>query len=296
LAARRVNREGSSRYSGAWGLLSGLRGRSLSTFAELSVANGGGSVLTTILYGILIVVAALVGLVLAQRLIPLHLREQSNTATGTIYAALYVMFGVSLGFSLFLVWQQFNTARQTAENEATSLQQIYSLAARFPDSEQDRVKELAVSYARVVVEEEWPSLKQGRPSPRAATLLLELRRSVEDLDPQTDAQNNLYSASLTELDELEESRALRLLSVRQGIPSILWVVLVVGGTLTVAFTYLFGMERAWLHAVAVAGLTTAICLILYVIAVLDYPFNSGVSVEPDAFELVLRVIEDDGGP
>jgi hypothetical protein len=58
---------------------------------------------------------------------------------------------------------------------------------------------------------------------------------------------------------------------------------VVGGTLTVGFTCLFGMERSWLHAVAVAGLTTAICLILYVIAVLDYPFNSGVSVQPDAF-------------
>jgi hypothetical protein len=33
-----------------------------------------------------------------------------------------------------------------------------------------------------------------------------------------------------------------------------------------------------------------------VIAVLDYPFNSGESVQPDAFELVLRMIEDDGGP
>ena len=151
--------------------------------------------LTTILYGFLIVVAtvvaALVGLALSQRLIPLHLREQSNTATGTIYAALYVMFGVSLGFSLFLVWQQFNTARQTAENEATSVQQVYSLAVRFPESEQDRVKELAVSYARVVVEEEWPSLKHGRPSPRATTLLAELRRSAEGLDPQTDAKSAL---------------------------------------------------------------------------------------------------------
>jgi len=62
---------------------------------------------TTILYGILIVVVAVVatvaGLMLAQRLIPLSIREQSNTATGTIYAALYVVFGVSLGFSLFLV-------------------------------------------------------------------------------------------------------------------------------------------------------------------------------------------------
>jgi hypothetical protein len=63
------------------------------------------------------------------------------------------------------------------------------------------------------------------------------------------------------------------------------------GTLTIIFTYLFGMERAWMHAVVVAGLTTAVCLILYVIAVLDYPFNSGVSVQPDAFELVLRVIQ-----
>jgi hypothetical protein len=39
---------------------------------------------TTVLYGILIVLASVVaaaaGLVLAQHLIPLHLREQSNTA------------------------------------------------------------------------------------------------------------------------------------------------------------------------------------------------------------------------
>jgi ABC-type multidrug transport system fused ATPase/permease subunit len=250
---------------------------------------------TTILYGILIVVVAVVaavaGLMLAQRLIPLSIREQSNTATGTIYAALYVVFGVSLGFSLFLVWQQFNAARQKVENEATSLQQIYNLAARFPESEQDRIKELAASYARVVVEEEWASLQQGRPTERAQTLLGELRRSVVDLEPHSNAQDALYAASLQELDELEENRALRLLAAREGIPSILWVVLVVGGTLTIAFTYLFGMERAWLHAVAVAGLTTAVCLILYVIAILDYPFNSGVRVQPDAFELVLRVIQ-----
>ncbi len=234
---------------------------------------------------------------LAQRLIPLSLREQSNTATGTIYAALYVVFGVSLGFSLFLVWQQSNTARQTAENEATSLQQVYNLAVRFPGSEQDRVKELVVSYARVVVEEECDLLEQGRPSERAEALLDQLRQSVVvELDPRSDAQDALYGASLQEVDDLEENRALRLLAAREGIPSILWIVLVVGGTLTIAFTYLFGIERAWLHAVAVAGLATAVCLILYVIAVLDYPFRGGVSVQPEAFELVLRVIEGDNEP
>lgn len=81
----------------------------------------------------------------------------------------------------------------------------------------------------------------------------------------------------------------------QGIPYILWVVLVVGGTLTITFTYLFGMERTLLHAVAVAGLTILISLILHAIGVLVYPFNIGVRVQPDAFEDVLRAIEGNDG-
>jgi ABC-type branched-subunit amino acid transport system permease subunit len=95
---------------------------------------------------------------------------------------------------------------------------------------------------------------------------------------------------LAELDELEESRQYRLLAVREGIPYILWVVLVVGGVLTISFTYLFGMESVRLHAVAVAGLTVLVALILHVIGVLDYPFDSGVQVQPTAFEQVLREV------
>jgi hypothetical protein len=43
--------------------------------------------------------------------------------------------------------------------------------------------------------------------------------------------------------------------------------------ITVAFTYLFGMKSPWLHMLAVAALTLMITLIIYTIAVLDYPFN-----------------------
>lgn len=57
-----------------------------------------------------------------------------------------------------------------------------------------------------------------------------------------------------------------------------------------AFTYLFGIEPAWLHAVTVAGLAVLVSLVLHVIGILDYPFNSGVQVQPDAFEQVLKEI------
>ena len=252
----------------------------------------------TFFYGLLIVlasvVAAVAGLMLAQRLIPLSLRERNNTATGTIYAALYVMFGVSVGFSLLLTWQQYNTARQVAKSEAVAVEQVYRLVDSLPEPDRTRIQKLTVSYARGVVEEEWPSMRQGQENQGAKTHLEELRRSVQGFQPRTDAQSDLYSASLTELDELEANRQLRLLAVNEGIPYIVWVVLVAGGVLTVAFTYLFGIEPAWLHAVAVAGLALMVSLILHVIGVLDYPFNGGVQVQPDAFEQVLREIGSKG--
>jgi hypothetical protein len=254
----------------------------------------GERVLTTSFYGFLIVLASVVTavaeLMLVQRLIPLRIRERNNTSTGTIYAALYVMFGVSVGFSLFLTWQQYNTARQVAKSEAVAVEQVYRLAERLPEPDRSRVRDLATSYARGVVEHEWPSMEQGQESLRAKTDLEELRRSVQDFQPRTDAQSALYSESLTEIDELEANRELRLLAVNEGIPYIVWVVLVIGGVLTVAFTYLFGIEPAWLHAVTVAGLTVLVSLVLHVVGILDYPFNSGVQVQPDAFEQVLKEI------
>lgn len=250
--------------------------------------------LTTFFYGLFVVlasvVAALAGLMMVRRLIPLPVRERNNTPTGTIYAALYVMFGVSVGFALFLTWQQYNTARETVKSEAASVEQVYRLAERLSEPERSRVQGLTISYARGVLEEEWPAMKQGRESARVGRLLDELRRSVQAYEPHTDAQSGLYDASLAELDELETSRERRILAVNEGIPYVVWVVLVIGGMLTVGFTYLFGIEPDWLHAVAVAGLAILVSLVLHVIGVLDYPFNGGVQVQPEAFEQVLKEI------
>jgi hypothetical protein len=242
---------------------------------------------------LLAVVLAVAGLAVVQRLVPLPVREAHNAATGTIYAALYVMFGVTVGFSLFLVWQQYDTAQKETEREAATVEELYRLAGGFPEPQRVRVQELAVSYARVVVEEEWALMREGRTSPRAAELADELRRSIQDFEPRTETGQQLRGEGLTQLDDLDEDRALRLLEVREGLPPIVWVVLVVGGVITVAFTYLFGMKSPWLHMLAVAALTTIVTLIIYTIAVLDYPFNGDLRVEPEAFELVLRRIEGD---
>jgi hypothetical protein len=75
---------------------------------------GGGGTTTTAFFGALVILSsmalAVVGLAVVQRLVPLSLRKSHNVATGTIYAAVYVMFGVTLAFSLFLVWHLYDAA------------------------------------------------------------------------------------------------------------------------------------------------------------------------------------------
>ena len=77
----------------------------------------------------------------------------------------------------------------------------------------------------------------------------------------------------------------------EGIPVILWVVLVIGGAVTVGFTYLFGLENTRVHRLMIAALAGVIALVLFTIGALEYPFSGGARVGPGAFELVLERFE-----
>jgi hypothetical protein len=251
--------------------------------------------MTTVLFGLLVLSLAISlavgGLLIVQRLVPLPIRESHNAAIGIIYAALYVMFGVVVRFSAYLVMNKYTTSQNTAKSEAASVEELYWLAGQLPESKRDQIQELTTSYARAVVDEEWPLMRQGEESPRVEALADELRRSIEDFEPSTSAEQALYTQSLERAHDLDQAREVRLLNVREGLPPILWFVLVSLGIDTILFTYFVGIKTTWLHAWAVAALTAGIALILYSIAVLDHPFGSDFRVTPEAFESVLHTIE-----
>ena len=79
-----------------------------------------------------------------------------------------------------------------------------------------------------------------------------------------------------------------MVEAEEGIPAVLWAVLVLGGIVTVGFTYLFGLENTWSHRLMVAAVAGLIGLVLFTIGALEYPFSGGARIGPGAFELVLE--------
>jgi hypothetical protein len=253
---------------------------------------GGWSALATALYLILTVfvpvLVAVAGLVVVQRLVPPDRREAHNDVAGFIYAVLGVAYAVLLAFVAIAVWQDYETAQTNVESEAHELAGVYFLASRLPEPERTRLKDLAQTYARVVVEEEWPLMEQGQTSPRADSLVRQLRLKLLEFDPSTTGEQVLYERGLTQLHDALDARRSRLLEVREGIPNLLWVVLVLGGVITVSFTYLFGLKSNVAHALMVAALTLLICAILFTIGEFNNPFSGVVEIRPEAFREVLR--------
>jgi hypothetical protein len=239
---------------------------------------------------------ALVGLELVQRLVSASSRQPHNDVAGFIYAALGVIYAVILALVVIAVWEKYQAASETVDQEANATAEIAWLAHRLPEPEGTHIQELCRSYAEEVVHKEWPLMEQGkappmtqeRGTPSGWTIIDDIRASLQDYEPRTRAEEQLYAAGLDQIEELNDARRMRLVAAEEGIPGVLWSVLIFGGIAAIGFTYLFGMENTWAHRLMVVILAAVIGLVLFTIGSMEHPFSGGARIGTGAFDLILE--------
>jgi hypothetical protein len=225
------------------------------------------------------------GLELVDRLVPAETRQKHNDVAGFIYAALGVIYAVLLALVVIAVWEEFQAANETVEQEANAVAEIFWLGNRLPEPEGTHIQELARSYAHEVVDKEWPLMEQGQAPlmeegqgpPTGWTLIDDIRASLQEEEPRTKAEEQLYAEGLDQVATLAGARRMRLVAAEEGLPGVLWVVLIFGGIAAVGFTYLFGLENTWAHRLMVVTLAAVIGLALFTIGAMDHPFSGGLA-------------------
>lgn len=73
----------------------------------------------------------------------------------------------------------------------------------------------------------------------------------------------------------------------------IWLVLLIGGAITVGYTFLFGTCNAAAHYSMTAGLTLTVTLILFLIFILDHPFTGANRVTVLPLREAIGVMERD---
>jgi hypothetical protein len=231
----------------------------------------GGFVLLTVVIG---------GIV--ARLFPQDVRLEHNDLAGFILAVIGVVYAVLLAFVAVTVWERFEAAETRSFEEASSLGVVYRDADDFPQRE--AIRAALRSYAKLVAEDEWPAMAHGGQSPEADALVEQIDRTIRQLDVKSPRQADVHQQMLSAMDQALRDRDTRLTMSSTGISGVMWMVLLLGAVVTVAFTYLFGYRHGPIRGVMAGALGLLIGLVLFLTFSLDFPFKGGITIGPDAFE------------
>jgi hypothetical protein len=236
-----------------------------------------------IIVGVLLAVGCLW---LAQRLLKPEDLRPSHDVAGFMYATIGVIYAVLLAFVVVVVWEQFDNADELSQQEAAHAGDIARLAFAFPDSARVNIQTTMTSYLRAVVDREWDSMELGREDSTTYARMGDLWLAFRHFHPE--GRDVLYyQESLREMDEFNDARRMRLIASHSHVPPIMWALLIAGGVLVVAFTYLFSAPKRWPQYAMVSMLTTMIVMTLVLIYALDHPFSGQVRVTSEAFQYVL---------
>jgi hypothetical protein len=266
---------------------SAAEGRAVQIFASLPVYLG-----ALIFVGGFALVAVSAGL-LAHRYLPQTVLEDHNDIAGFMFAVVGVVYAVVLAFLAIATWERFDAAEVRVHDEASQLMVVYRRIDAFPSATKIVRGEIA-GYVDLVVKDEWPEMNSGGQSDEANRLIERIAYQVRHLQVRTASQQVLLTSLIDGLQATMMDRNARLLLGNTGLNGFLWTILFLGAASTIAFSYLFAFRSVSAQVAMTGLLAFSLALVLYLIAVVDYPFRGDVRIQATPFVEAGQVFREIG--
>jgi hypothetical protein len=205
---------------------------------------------------------------------PAERRRAHNDLIGWQLSVLGTTYAVIIGFG---------TADLNTDAEANSLVNLYRLSDGLAPEQGAKIKVLARAYGDAVADHEWPEMERNTMPAETREITRQMWKALMESKGSSPTEITAEDHALYELSALAGYRRIRLLESAARLPGVLWWVLLVGGTVTIVSTCLFGAANGTLHAIQVGAFTLLISLVLVAIADINRPFQGSVHVSDYAF-------------
>ena len=245
------------------------------------------AILGTLWVGVLVGIS--VGGLLVFRKVVSHTRlENANTMSGTVFQLGGVLYAVLVAFVVVVVWEQFGDAEDATIDEATAVADLLRDSTALPAEYQAEVQGNLIAYTRYVVDVEMPRMRRGESIEEQSDQLTAVWDGYLQVEPETRNQIAFFDHAIVRLNDLTADRQVRVSTGDAQVPGELWVLLLGGGGVVMAFTFLLGTRELAVHAVAVALTAALLGFVIYLIFALEHPYVGALSVSPQPYINVLR--------
>lgn len=250
--------------------------------------------MSTSLYAVFFIGGALlygiVGVVLTRRVVRRHVAEGHNDVLVPIFLTAGVIYAVLLGFTVVAEWESYDAAKTNTAEEAALLVPMYRQSRVMVEDKGDSMRHLLRGYAEHVVEG-WTAFRDGKRNTTAGTDANEIIKVFATMAPATKARELVAQQFLETFSQMVFKRNKRYAHAAEAMSPLMWMGIIIGGLVTIGFTFIIYMERCWPHVVAVGVLSVLIGLLLFVAALFSRPFHGPLAISPEPFEQVLAVFD-----
>ena len=215
---------------------------------------------------------------------------ENHAVSGFIYNAVCVIYAVLIAFVVFVIWSNLEKTNSKIEGEANNLLNLYYDANAYPDSIKKEIQSTIREYVKRVTNEEWVSLGEGKADSSATKSFIKLNRIFLSIKTSDVANTEVLTQSINNMHDVREFRRHRILSSKQNMPDILWLVLILSTVIIVAFTFFFSVKNIWQTNVMRSFLGYVSVRVLYLIYVLDHPYVGVDAIKPEAFQPLIDII------
>ncbi len=241
---------------------------------------------SSLLVVVLPTLIAMTGPAFVRRHYTLERLADNNEVAGFKFATVGVIYAVLLGFAVIVVWEKFRDAEMAVMQEAGAATTLYRLSDGLAADAAPRLRDGLTQYLRATIAEDWPAMERGQASPAVTRTLTAIYDEVLREKPG-DSPGPVVSEVLSQLDALTAARRARLQLASGAAPGAIWVVLFVGGVVTIGFTFFLASRNLRAQVLMVGMLSALVFIALLVIITIDHPFTGPVHVQSEPLELVL---------
>jgi hypothetical protein len=246
----------------------------------------------------LIIVGAAVlsaaGMLIVRRRAPAGTFFNDPIPAGAVYTVVGTAYMVIVAFVFFIAFESYGGAKADAEKEAIATLAMFHADVPFGPAARAELQGQMICYAREVISDEWPAMREGGASSVVDASVSAMEESAEQI-PVTDAkQAAAFEHWFTLNEDRRQGRQGRIGKAEGLVPPVIWLILIIGAVVVIASVALFAdrEETAVPQAAMVAAVAIIVVSGLVLVRFLDRPYEgkSG-SIKPTAMERTLAQME-----
>lgn len=234
---------------------------------------------------------ALAGLQFVRKQYSTEALKENHEVAAIIFNAFGLLYAVVVAFVVFVTWSGYDDATKNLQMEANEIDDIFHISKAFPAPANKVIQQGLIDYTTSVYNDELKKMAEGDVSLHSNRAMAKLITAVYGMDEKSISSKAIYAESLTRLNNLAQYRRLRIFAGNNAVPPVIWLVLLVGGAITVSYTFCFGMKNRKAQYVITAALTVTITMILFLIYVLDHPFTGTSKVSFEPLKQVMEIVQ-----